>query len=80
MVNYNSQDYLLKKIEELEDKLHQLRVSRRILMNLLEKLEKEKKIAISQLTKENKKLKIENARYMRKLMNSSHKEDRFCKN
>ncbi len=68
IVDYHSQDYLIKKIEELEDKIHQLRVSRRILMNLIENIEREKNITINQLSKENKKLKLSNARYAKKIL------------
>ena len=68
VVEYLKQDYLVKKIEELEEKIHQLRVSRRILMNLIENIEREKNLTISQLTTENKKLKLSNARYAKNLL------------
>ena len=67
-MDYLKQDYLIKKIEGLEEKIHQLRVSRRILMNLIENVEKEKNLTINQLSKENKKLKLSNARYAKKLL------------
>jgi len=82
-VDYFKQDYLVKKIEELEEKIHQLRVSRRILMNLIESIEREKNLTISQLVKENKKLKLANARYAKRLFDLRknsvviHKDDRF---
>jgi len=81
-VDYLKQDYLVKKIEELEEKIHQLRVSRRILMNLIENIEREKNLTISQLAKENKKLKLANARYAKRLLDLRknsviHKDDRF---
>jgi len=67
-VDYHNQDYLIKKVEELEDKIHQLRVSRRILMNLIENIEKEKNFTIAQLAKENRKLKLSNARYAKRIL------------
>lgn len=81
-MDYFKQDYLVKKIEELEEKIHQLRVSRRILMNLIESIEREKNLTISQLVKENKKLKLANARYAKRLFDLRknsviHKDDRF---
>ncbi|WP_035268276.1 hypothetical protein [Desulfitibacter alkalitolerans] len=81
-MDYLKQDYLVKKIEELEEKIHQLRVSRRILMNLIENIEREKNLTISQLAKENKKLKLANARYAKRLLDLRknsviHKDDRF---
>ncbi|KUO52244.1 MAG: hypothetical protein APF76_04185 [Desulfitibacter sp. BRH_c19] len=67
-MDYHNQDYLIKKVEELEDKIHQLRVSRRILMNLIENIEKEKNFTIAQLAKENRKLKLSNARYAKRIL------------
>ncbi|MEW6624705.1 MAG: translation initiation factor 2 [Bacillota bacterium] len=63
-----TQEYLMKRIEELEEKILQLRISRRILMTLVESIEKEKILVVSQLTKENKQLKGINAKYAKKLM------------
>lgn len=67
-MDYHNQDYLIKKVEELEDKIHQLRVSRRILMNLIENIEREKNVTIGQLSKENRKLKLSNAKYAKKIL------------
>ncbi len=46
-----------KRINELEKQLDNLRLSRRVLMDLLEQIEKEKNILSSQLEKKSKHLK-----------------------
>ncbi|NLP43105.1 MAG: hypothetical protein GX351_00590 [Peptococcaceae bacterium] len=48
--------FLKKRIAELEKQLDNLRLSRRVLMDLLEQTEKEKNILSSQLQKKNKSL------------------------
>lgn len=60
--------YLQKRIEELEEKIEQLRLSRRVLMNLIEKIEKEKSLFVSKLEKENRKLHKDNYRYAQSLL------------
>lgn len=60
--------YLQRRIKELEEKVEQLRLSRRVLMNLIEKLEKEKTSFRNRLEKENKKLLHANYRYARWLL------------
>ena len=60
--------FLRRRICELEEKVEQLRLSRRVLMNLIEKLEKEKNILIEQFEKENKKLHKNNWKYARSLL------------
>ncbi|MHB8156294.1 MAG: translation initiation factor 2 [Desulfocucumaceae bacterium] len=57
-----------KRLKELEEKVDQLRLSRRVLMNLIEKLEKEKSRFLNRLEKENKKLHLANYRYARSLL------------
>jgi len=52
----------------LEEKVEQLRLSRRVLMNLIEKLEKDKNSFQNRLEKENKKLLHTNYRYARWLL------------
>jgi len=64
----NDIDYLQKRVRELEEKVEQLRLSRRVLMNLVEKLEKEKNTFLSRLERENKKLHLANYRYARSLL------------
>jgi predicted RNase H-like nuclease (RuvC/YqgF family) len=68
-VNYNGDlVYLQRRVRELEEKVEQLRLSRRVLMNLIEKLEKEKTNFQNRLEKENKKLLHTNYRYARWLL------------
>lgn len=63
-------DYQIMKnrIEELEQRVEHLRVSRRVLMNLVEKLEKEKNCVMTKLEKENRKLQRHNALYAQTLL------------
>ena len=57
-MNYNNDlVYLQKRVRELEERVEQLRLSRKVLMNLIEKMEKE-----------NKKLLHTNYRYARWLL------------
>ena len=68
-MNYSNDDiYLQRRVKELEEKVEQLRLSRRVLMNLIEKLEKEKTNFQNRLEKENKKLLHNNYRYARWLL------------
>ncbi|OPY58213.1 MAG: hypothetical protein A4E55_01108 [Pelotomaculum sp. PtaU1.Bin035] len=60
--------YLRRRIRELEEKVEQLRLSRRVLMNLIEKIEKDKTGFFSRLEKENHKLHQENYRYAQRLL------------
>ena len=68
MNNEYDTDYLRKRVRELEEKVEQLRLSRRVLMNLIEKLEKDKNSFLNRLEKENKKLHLNNYRYARSLL------------
>lgn len=61
-------EYLLQRVQELEAKVEQLRLSRRVLMNLIEKMEKEKTFFQTRLEKENRKLHRDNYRYARWLL------------
>lgn len=63
--------YLQHRVQELEEKVEQLRLSRRVLMNLIEKIEKEKNELFSKLEKENKKLQINNCKYAKSLLNKN---------
>lgn len=65
-----STEYQLMKnrIEELEERIEHLRVSRRVLMNLVEKLEKEKNTILTRLEKENRKLQRNNAIYAQNIL------------
>lgn len=68
MDDYGDISYLQRRVRELEEKVEQLRLSRRVLMNLIEKLEKEKTGFLAKLEKENKKLHYVNYRYARWLL------------
>lgn len=59
---------LRKRIQELEEKVEQLRLSRRVLMNLIDKIEKDKVGFLSRLEKENRKLHHDNYRYAQRLL------------
>ena len=52
-----------QKVSELEQRNEHLRVSRRVLMNLLEKVEREKIALIHNLEKENMRLQRDNSRF-----------------
>lgn len=61
-------EFLQRRISELEEKVEHLRVSRRVLMNLLEKVEREKGGLVTRLEKENKKLQQHNSRFAKNLL------------
>ena len=54
---------LRARVEELEQRIEHLRVSRRVLMNLLEKVEREKVDLVHHLEKENVRLQRDNTRF-----------------
>ncbi|HBX22479.1 MAG TPA: translation initiation factor 2 [Desulfotomaculum sp.] len=56
------------RVRELEEKVEQLRLSRRVLMNLVEKLEKEKTCILARLETENRRLHRDNNKYARRLL------------
>lgn len=56
------------RVRELEDKVEALRISRRVLMNLVDTLEKEKRDQLAKLTCQNEKLQQSNCRYARAIM------------
>ena len=60
--------HLESRVKELEEKIEHLRFSRRVLMNLVERVEKDKWNLLSKLEKENKKLQYNNSRYARTLL------------
>ncbi|MGI6093690.1 MAG: translation initiation factor 2 [Veillonellaceae bacterium] len=59
---------LRKRIRELEDKVEALRISRRVLMNLIESLENERREQLLILETKNERLKKSNCRYARIIM------------
>lgn len=65
--------YLQNRIKELEEKVEQLRLSRRVLMNLIEKIERDKSLFVSNLEKENRKLHKNNYRYAQNLIIQNRK-------
>lgn len=64
-------ELMRERICELEEKVEHLRVSRRVLMNLLEKVEREKGGLVSRLERENKKLQQHNNRFAKSLLNKN---------
>ncbi|MCR6545929.1 translation initiation factor 2 [Dehalobacterium formicoaceticum] len=62
-----------KRIEELEERIEHLRVSRRVLMNLVEKLEKERSNVLTKLEKENRKLQRSNALYAQNILSKNRR-------
>lgn len=64
-------DFLTKKIQELEEKVDQLRFSRRVLMNLVEKIERDKWGHLSKLERENKKLQFNNRKFALSLLHKN---------
>ncbi|MHB1125514.1 MAG: translation initiation factor 2 [Bacillota bacterium] len=67
-MNGEDQDVLKERLIELEERIESLRVSRRVLMNLIENMEKEKRSALARLEKENYKLQQSNSKYARTLL------------
>lgn len=64
-------EFLKDRVLELEEKVEQLRLSRRVLMNLIEKIEKEKAGFLTRLEKENRKLQQNNYRYAQRLLHKN---------
>jgi len=71
MVETPDYEYFQRRIQELEEKVDQLRLSRRVLMNLIEKVEREKTFSLNKLEKENRKLHRDNYKYARWLLNKN---------
>jgi len=63
MEEYPDIQYFQHRIQELEEKVDQLRLSRRVLMNLIEKMEKERAFFLARLEKENRRLHKDNYKY-----------------
>ncbi|MHB1652738.1 MAG: translation initiation factor 2 [Desulfitobacteriaceae bacterium] len=59
------------RVNELEQRVEHLRVSRRVLMNLLEKVEREKIALIHNLEKENVRLQRDNTRFAKWLFSKN---------
>ncbi|BCV21174.1 translation initiation factor 2 [Moorella sp. Hama-1] len=61
----DSQAALYRRIKELEGRIEQLRISRRVLMRLVEKSEAEKWELVNRLRREKEQLQTRNHRYAR---------------
>ena len=61
-------DMLETRLKDLEVKIENLRFSRRVLMNLVERIEKDKWDQLSRLEKENQKLQKNNSKFARTLL------------
>ncbi len=62
---------LRAKVGELEQRVEHLRVSRRVLMNLLEKVEREKVFLVRKLEKENMRLHRDNTRFAKRIFSKN---------
>lgn len=62
---------LEQRIRELEEKVFRLRLSRRVLMFLLEESDREKETFIRSLRKENQRLRLANSRYALTLLHKN---------
>ena len=62
MLDEEKQIYI-SRIKELEERVEQLRLSRRVMMSLLENIDKERRTEISKMLVEQKKLKKTNVKY-----------------
>lgn len=60
--------FLRCRVRELEEKVEQLRLSRRVLMNLVEIIERDRANFLKRLERENRKLHMNNYRYAQRLM------------
>lgn len=58
------------RVRVLEERLQMLRLSRRVLMNLLALRERERGIEVKDLVRQNRRLQSKNSRYARALMSS----------
>ncbi len=67
MHNIISDSDYAERIQEMEAKLVALRLSRRVLMDMLKKEQEEKNATIARLQAENKKLRIANHNYAKKI-------------
>lgn len=64
-------ELMRNKVSELEEQVEHLRISRRVLMSLIERIEREKRVMINNLEKENKRLQQENKRYAKWIWNKN---------
>lgn len=75
---------LYRRIQQLEDRLEQLRISRRVLLYLVEKSESDKWDLVDRLRREKEKLQLKNRRYARALWHKNKEilllESKLAKN
>lgn len=64
----NLAEVLRARIQDLEDKVEALRISRRVLMNLIDSLEREKREQVNNLEVQNERLQKNNCRYAKVIM------------
>jgi predicted RNase H-like nuclease (RuvC/YqgF family) len=64
---------LQQHIKDLEEKIEHLRVSRRVLMSLVERIEGEKSGFVNKLEKENRRLQYNNSRFAKSILNKNRK-------
>jgi len=63
--------YLEERVKQLEERVLQLRLSRRVLMYLLEEADREREKLVNLLQKENERLRLANYRYAQTLINKN---------
>lgn len=63
---------LYQRIEALEERLEQMRLSRRVLLRILEQSEEDKKMQLQRLEKENNKLQRQNCHFAKSLMEKNN--------
>lgn len=64
---------LYQRIEALEERLEQMRLSRRVLLRILEQSEEDKKNQLLRLEKENTKLQRQNCYFAKSLMEKNNR-------
>ncbi len=68
-----TREMLKKRIEDLEEKVQHLRVSRRVLINLLEKVERERRQEMEKLEKVNRRLQKSNSKYAKDIISKNRR-------
>lgn len=72
MLDEEKKDYI-SRIKELEERIEQLRLSRRVMMSLLENIDKERRSEIGKMLVAQKKLKKSNVKYAFDLLQKNSK-------
>lgn len=63
---------LYQRVEALEERLEQMRLSRRVLLRILEQSEKDKQTRLQRLEKENRTLQKKNCNFAKSLMEKNN--------